>query len=459
VTHATGSQDLRGALDRLEQAGKLLRVRAPLSADFELAAALWELRDGPTVVFEQVEGYRTPVVANLLNTRDKLDTVLGLSEPLQDHLLRALANPVEPVVLDEGPCLEVTHAADVDLTSLLPVPRISEHDGGRYISAGVLVARDPATGRLNLAICRMQVQGPGRIGVYMAPTHSRGFLEQHRRAGTRMEVAVAVGLHPALMVSSQFLTPLDETHVAGAVLGSPMELVRARTVDLEVPAHAEVIIEGVIDPGESEAEGPFGEFPGTYAPQRPNPVIRVSAVSTRAEPLFTMIVGGRHPEHLVTGAIAREAGLLTALRAVVPGVREVRLTEGGNCRFHLVVSMEKRFAGEPRTAMLAAFAAQDLVKHVTVVDTDIDLDDPVSIEWAVATRMRAEQDVLVVPGMKSNPVDQMSSAGTISKMGIDATLPLDAPPDARQVVGVPAEVRDRVRARWSEIVGDEPGRG
>lgn len=447
--------DLRIALDRLEAAGSLRRVATSLSWEYELAAVAWRLQHGPTLLFENVAGYDVPVVANLLNTRDKLAIALGI-EPgqVQARVVHALDNPIPPVVVDDAPCLEVQYDGDVDLTQILPVPAISEHDAGRYISAGVLICKDPQTGRRNMAICRMQVQGPGRIGVYMAPTHSRGFFEVHRARGTQMEVAVALGLHPAMLVASQLLTPLDETFVAGAIFGQAARLVRARTVDLEVPAGAEIVLEGRIDPVDEASEGPFGEFPGTYAPQRNNPVIRLTAVSTRERPIFQMIVGGRHPEHLVTGAIAREAGLFKAVRSVVPTVRQVKLTEGGVCRFHAVVSIEKRFPGEGRLAILSAFADQDLIKHVVVVDDDIDLDDATDVEWAVGTRMRGHEDLVVVPGMKSNPVDPMSIDRTITKVGVDATLPVGAPSAARQRVGVPAHVMANISDRWAEIVGD-----
>ena len=453
-------QDLRSALELLEQHGDLQRVQTSLSWKYELAAVLWELQAGPTVLFENVEGYEgSPVVGNLLNRRDKLSTALGIpAESLQQHVAQALANPIPPTVAETGPCMEVKLPGSTDLFELLPLPIISEHDGGRYISAGVLICKDPDTGRRNMAICRMQVKAPGTIGVYMAPTHSSMMLKKHQARGTKMEVAVAIGLHPALVVASQFLTSLDETHVAGALFGEPIELVRARTVDLEVPAHAEVVLEGTIDPAETEPEGPFGEFPGTYAPRRPNPVIRLSAVSTRKNPIFQMIVGGRHPEHLVTGAIAREAGLYEAIQSVVPGVTAVQLTEGGTCRFHAVVSIRKRFPGEGRLAILTAFAKQELIKHVIVVDDDIDISDPLDVEWAVATRMRAHEDMVIVPGMKSNPVDPMSTARTITKLGIDATLMVDASADSRQRVGVPDAVRTKVRAQWDDIVGRKPSR-
>lgn len=447
--------DLRIALQRLASAGALQRVTTSLHWQYELAAVLWKLQHGPTVLFENVDGYDTPVVGNLLNTRDKLAIALDIGpDEVQPRVVHALNNPIEPTVVDEAPWLDVQHPGEIDLTDILPIPVISERDAGRYISAGVLICKDPETGRRNMAICRMQVQGPGQIGVYLAPTHSRGFLQTHRARGTKMDVAVAIGLHPGLLVASQLLTPLDETHVAGGIFQQPVPLARARTVDVEVPTGAEIVLEGVIDPAEEETEGPFGEFPGTYAPQRKNPVIRLTAVSTRERPIFQMIVGGRHPEHLVTGAIAREAGLFNAIRSVVPGVRRVLLTEGGTCRFHAAVSIAKRFPGEGRLTIVTAFANQDLIKHVVVVDDDIDLDNPTDVEWAVATRTRGHEDLVVLPGMKSNPVDPMSVDRTITKVGIDATLPVDAPAEARQRVGVPAHVMEDITHRWGDITGN-----
>lgn len=454
-----GAQDLRSAFDSLERAGKAARVRAAVDWSFEAAGVLWELSHGPTVLFEQVVGYDVPLVGNFLNTRDKLATVLGMpDDQLPERMLGAFDGLVRPQVVADPLCQEVVTTEGIDLAARFPLPLISEHDGGRYISAGVVLARDPETGRQNMAICRLQLRTPDTLGCYMAPTHSSQFLELHRRRGQRMEVAVAIGCHPAVMVASQLLVPFDEMDAAGGILGEPLRAARGRTVDLLVPADAEIVVEGWIDPDERDEEGPFGEFPGTYAPRRANPVLHVTAVTTRSQPWFQMIVGGRHPEHLVTGAIAREAGLLRAIRAVVPGTRQVVLTEGGNCRFHAVVAIDQRNRGEGKLAITAAFANQDLIKHVVVVDGDIDPADPVEVEWAIATRIRAHEDLVVIPGMKSNPVDQMSVDRTITKLGIDATLPMEgttaAQPKPRPAV--PAAVHDAVRARWPELFPDGP---
>lgn len=449
-------QDLRGALAAYEAVGKLLRIHAPVDWEFEAAGVLWRLARGPAVVFENVVGYPGPLVGNVLNTRDKLAIALGVApEAGQERVAAALNHRHPPEIVDRASCQEVTYEPPVNLLDRLPVPVISEFDGGRYISAGLLTCRHPVTGRRNLAICRLQVKDGGRLGVYMAPTHSSQFLQAYRELGRPMEVAIAVGSHPAMMAASQMLVPYDEYEIAGGLFGEPARLAQCRTVDLQVPADSEVVLEGVVDPDETEQEGPFGEFPGTYAVQRRNPVVRLSAMTTRRNPLFQMIVGGRHPEHLITGAVAREATLLESIRAVVPGVRQVVLTEGGTCRFHAVISISQRVAGEARVAMLTAFATQDLIKHVIVVDDDIDALDPRQVEWAVATRMRAHQDLVLVEGMKSNPVDQMSIDRTITKLGLDATRPVSAEA-APPVPDIPPAIRKRLDERWATLVPGMP---
>lgn len=448
------AQDLRSAIDALDEAGQLLRINAPISVDYEAAAVLWEVAHGPAVLFDNVVGSTMPLVGNLLNTREKLAISLEVSEGgLQERLMEAVERRMIPEVVSDPFCQQWRAPEGSDFLGRLPVPLISENDGGRYISAGLLVCRDPETARQNLAICRLQVKPGNRLGCYMAPTHSYRALVNHRRSRTPMEVAVAIGCHPAVMAASQFLTPFDEMEIAGGIFGEPLGVARCQTVNLVVPAAAEVVLEGSIDPCQSEVEGPFGEFPGTYAPARPNPVIHLSAMTSRSDPWMQMIVGGRHPEHLVTGAVAREATLLASVRAVVPGVRRVVLTEGGNCRFHAVIAMAPSVPGEAKLAITAAFASQDLIKHVVVVDDDVDPGDPDEVEWAVSTRMRAPEDILMVGGMKSNPVDPTSVGRTITKVGFDATLAVDDDRRGERRVGVPEAVARRVHSRWDEIMG------
>jgi 2,5-furandicarboxylate decarboxylase 1 len=446
-------QDLRSALQAYEACGQLLRVAAPVHWRYEAAAVLWKLADGPAVVFDDVVGYDMPLVGNVLNNRRKLAIALGSDvAAVQDRIVAAVHDARVPEPVPSPPCQEVVQTADLDVRTELPVPMISEHDAGRYISAGLVTARSPDGGRRNLAICRIQVRDDGTLGCYLAPTHTSQFLQRAGELRRPLEVAVAIGNHPAWMTASQMLVPGDEFEHAGALFGAPAQVAQCVSVDLQVPAGAELVLEGVIDPDVRVEEGPFGEFPGRYAPRRPGPVIELRAITRRRDAMFQMIVGGMHPEHLVTGALAREAALLDALRRVVPGTQEVLLTEGGTCRFHAVVKIRKRVEGEGKLAITAALANQDLLKHAVVVDDDIDIHDHKQVEWAVATRSRAHDDVLLLPGMKSNPVDPMSVGHTVTKMGIDATLPAGQEQEL-PVPAVPGEVTASITRRWAEITG------
>lgn len=441
------NQSLRGAIGRYSTKGDVLHISREVDWKFEAAAYLWKYKHGPTVIFDNVKDYKIPILGNLLNARKKFGHAFDLNETdVQPFLVEAIENPISPELVTDGPCQEVC-TFDVDLLMDLPIPFISEKDGGRYISAGIFIAKHPETGRRNVSICRIQVLGGNRAACYMAPTHLYGFLQRCSELGKKMEVAIVIGNHPAIMVASQMLVSNDELEIAGGMFKEPVRMVRCKTIDLEVPAEAEIVLEGTIVPGEVILEGPFGEFPGTYAAARQNPVVHLSAMTTRKNPMFQMIVGSNHPEHLWTGAIAREATLFKSVRAVIPTLQAVTMPEGGVCRFHAVISIKKQTEGEGKLAALAAIASQDLLKHIIVVDDDINIFDPTEVEWAMSTRMRAFQDIQILQDVKSNPVDPMSINKTISKVLIDATLRMDERDGAYNVrAGVPKDIMDRVLA-------------
>jgi len=440
-------QSLRAALAAYEREGDLLRIGKEVDWNFEAAAYLWKHKHGPTLLFERVKGYDVPIVGNLLNNRRKFGHPFGLKETeIQPYIVKAIENPILPELVSSGPCQEVV-IHDVDLLRDLPIPVISENDGGRYISAGVFIAKHPETGRRNVSICRIHVLEGNKVAINMAPTHLFSFHQRARELGKDLEVAIVVGNHPAIMIASQMLVPNDEMEIAGGLFREPVRMVRCKTVDLEVPAESEIVLEGVLSRDELHMEGPFGEFPGTYSSTQMNPVVHIKAMTTRKNPLFQMIVASNHPEHLWTGGIAREATLFLAVRSAVPTVRAVTMPEGGVCRFHAVISIKKRTEGEGKLAAIAAMANQDLLKHVVVVDDDVDILNPTEVEWEIATRMRAHEDVQIIRDVKSNPADPMSINRTISKMIVDATVRIDEREGRYGVrAGVPKDIMDRVMA-------------
>jgi 2,5-furandicarboxylate decarboxylase 1 len=254
-----------------------------------------------------------------------------------------------------------------------------------------------------------------------------------------LEVAVAIGLDPFTLLCSQAILPfgVDEMEVANAMRAdSPLKLARCATLDLEVPMDSEIVLEGVIDTFNTRLEGPFGEFPRYYSPEAARPTLRLNAICHRDKPIYYSILPAAR-EHLLLGAIPREASILANVRRAVPSVKAVHLTYGGTCRFHLVISLAKRNEGEARTAMLAAMVNNADIKKVVVVDEDIDIFDMEQVEWALATRFQADRDLVVIPKIQISTLDPSSDSGIGTKMGMDATAPVGSLEHAFKPISIP----------------------
>ncbi len=434
-------KSLREWLEILREDGNLATVSRPVDLVHELAAVAKKADGKCCLLFENVRGTTMPVVAGTASSREMFARALGVPvAELIEKFSKAQSNPGTCVVVDKdsAPVKEVIEL-EVDLHKL-PIPVHHEKDGGEYITAGVLISRDPKTGIGNLSIHRLQVLDNNRLGILILPRHLSHFVRMAEAANKPLEVAIAIGLDPILMLSSQAITPLgvDEYTIAAALYGKPLELVKCETVDLEVPAHAEIVLEGTITPGVLEVEGPFGEYPKYYGPASPRPVVSLSAITRRKSPIYQTIVPATM-EHMLLGAIPREGGMLRVIRSAVPNTLGVHLTPGGTCRYHVVVSIDKQNEGEPKNAMFAAFSSSQEVKRVVVVDGDVDIFDPVDVEWAIATRFQAASDTMIVSRALGNKLDPSSSDGLSDKMGIDATFPLSADPFRFERIRIPGE--------------------
>jgi 2,5-furandicarboxylate decarboxylase 1 len=421
------SPDLRGWLRRLAATGRLAVTRNGVSLIDELAAVSKKLELERAVMFPRPGGHPMTVVANLFVDRAWIADSIGVpTEDLLTRFQQAVRQPLAWTEVTDAAAQEVVHR-DVDLLKLLPIPKHNEHDSGPYITAALLIARNPKTGIQNVSIHRCQIGGPDRIGVLLLPRHTHHYFRMAEEAGEALEIALVIGVHPACILASQAIAALDEDEmeIAGALMGAPVEMVKCKTNQVRVPAHAEIVIEGRILPKVREPEGPFGEFPQYYGPRANREVIHVDAVTHRENAIFHTIVGGGM-EHLLLGEIPREATLLEHLQRSFPSVQDVRLTRGGTCRYHLVIKIDKRSNGEPRNIIMGAFGGHYDVKQVVVVDLDVDIDDPHEIEWAVATRFQADRDLIVVSGAQGSKLDPSSQEGISAKMGIDATKPVEA---------------------------------
>ena len=425
------SLTFRSWLRRLADSGRVAVIRENVALEHRLAAIAKRLDGVQATYFPRPGGHAVPVVSGLVSQRAWIAEALGVAD---SELIAAYRNAAErplpwrELPRGEAPCQAVVHDA-VDMRTLLPIPTHSEHDSGPYITAGLVIARNPATGVQNVSINRIQVNAARRMALLMLPRHLHAFYREAEKAGEALSVAVVIGVDPLTLLASQAITPIDhdELEIAGALHKAPLPVVRCLTSEVRVPAFAEIVIEGRILPGVREPEGPFGEFPKYYSPREEREVIEVDKVTHRRDPIFHTIVPAER-EHLLLGAIPREATLLAHLQRSFPGVLDVHLPPGGVCRYHLYVQLKKKREGEAKNVILCAFGAHYDVKHVVVVDEDVNVHDPAEVEWAVATRFQADRDLVVVAGAQGSILDPSTSLnpgeGISAKMGLDATRPL-----------------------------------
>nr|WP_255699808.1 UbiD family decarboxylase [Jiella avicenniae] len=432
---------MRGWLKRLEETGRLAIARPETALHFTLAGIANRNDGDRATIFPNPSGHSGTVVSGLLSQRAWMAEALGIAEDdLLDRFHDAEKHPLTPVEIDDAPCQEVVHENDFDLADLLPIPVHNEHDSGAYITAGLLISANPKTGIQNVAIHRLQLSGPRELGALLLPRHTLAFTDAAEAEGADLPVAIVIGASPACMLASQAIVPIDfdELGIAGALCGAPLEVVRCKGSHLVVPARSEIVIEGRLRAGKRAPEGPFGEFPQYYGERDDRHVIEVDRVTTRRKPLFHTIVGGGL-EHLLLGGIPREATILAAMRRSHPGVVDVHLSRGGVCRYHLYVKLKRREAGEAKNVILAALAAHYDIKHVIVVDEDVDIHDPTEVEWAVATRFQADRDMLVIPGSQGSKLDPSTQNGLGCKTGFDATVPAGSPEFKFRRIRVPGE--------------------
>lgn len=453
------AKDLRTFIDQVVErfADDYLTVTREVDPEFELTGVLRKLQDEqryPMVLFEQVKGLDTPVLGNALASRDRLALLFdsdrnGLTEAYADRQGRLIA----PERVDGGPVKDIIETdGSLDVTRIAGIVH-SEGDAGAYISSGVVIAKDPDSGVYNAGIYRTQVVGPRKLRMY--PGAYSHLWHLHRKQEERdqpLDVAIAIGHYPTLHMSSQYRGPLevDEIHVAGGLAGEPLRTTPAETVDLDVPADAEIVIEGRLLPHLREEEGPFAEFSWCLGPAEMNPVMEVTAITRREDAIYQDVFNA-HPEHNLIGMVGREANMLEKVRAVAPTVRGVAMPFSACCRFATYVSIEKKYDGQGRNAALTALGADPFVKLCIVVDADINPHNEAEVMWAVATRVQADKDVIVIPESyvceldpSAYDVKDRSERGYLNaKWMIDATKPVNLPFQERS--SVPRHVWENMR--------------
>ncbi len=427
--------DLRSFISRLEDAGQLVRIKRQVDLEYELAdiAAALERRRQPAPLFEDVRGSHWPVFASAVANQTRAALALGCERgevvEVMSHALDP-ANGIPPLRVDAGADTDasapgwkanVVTGDDIDVRKL-PIPTHAVGDGGPFITGGVVLSKDPVTGRGNLSYNRMQVKGPRQFGFNLNEwRHVREFLDTQEAKDEPLQVAVAIGLDPAIMIAAGARYDDDELLIAGAIRGKGIRVTRGVTVDVDIPTAAEIVIEGYLGAHERQAEGPLAEFHGYFGELWESPVFHVTAVCWRDDPIFQTLIPGWN-EHLYLGnVLPREPLLLTHVRHVARNVSGLHIPPYAS-GFTAIVAIDKLNPGEPKNVALAAFAAHVNIKWCIVVDPDVDIYDPADVMWALTTRVDWSRDVFFVPGAQGHEMDPTADGrGVHTKIGVDAT--------------------------------------
>jgi 2,5-furandicarboxylate decarboxylase 1 len=426
-------EDLRGFLAYLESQGQLLHVKEDVDVKHEIAAGMRKTSDidGPALLFENVRGFAGwRVLGGLFATRKLVALGLGVApHQMLERYLTLEEKRIAPQAVSSGPVKEIRWTGNqIDLAKL-PIVTHAERDCGPYVTIGVQIGKDPDSGVRNLSIHRMLVLGKDRLSLWAPADHHLGrmiLMAEERKKG--LEVATAIGVEPAIVFGSQAKMPygVDEFYVAGGLRGAPVNLVKCETIDVEVPASAEIVIEGVTLPGERVADGPYGEYPGCYSEAKQAPVLKVTAITMRQNAIYqTALTGMPVTENHTLIEYANAAVVYREVKKIVPEVRAINMTPGGTYRHHVVVSIKKRSQEEGRNVILALLSLGIGLKQVTVVDEDIDAFNPLQVEWALSTRMQPDKDIIIIPRIACSTLDPSVPAPRVTAAwGIDATAPL-----------------------------------
>jgi len=419
---------LRSFLEEMEKRGEVIHVRDQVSPRFEVSSIMKALDGGPILLFDQVEGYATKIVANVCGTRQRLCSALGVSpEGLYQRLVEAQLSPVAPKVVKEGPVKEVMEKPNL---TEIPILTHFEGDAGAYITSAIVSARSPNGKIENVSIHRLQVLDEDHLAIRLVPRHLYQMWKMAKEEKRDLEVAIGLGLHPSVSVAATMSPPfgVSEFGIANALLGNRMTLTKGEKVDAYGPADAEMMLEGILSTERETLEGPLVDITGTYDIQRKQPIIKIVNMMHREDYLYqALLPSGK--EHKLLMGLPRETVIWETVRRVVPAVGAVNLSIGGCGWLHAIISIEKQAEGDGKNAIMAAFGAHGSLKHTIIVDRDIDVFNPVEVEWAIATRFQADEDLIVIPHARGSTLDPSADqeTGTTTKLGIDATRPLTKP--------------------------------
>jgi anhydromevalonate phosphate decarboxylase len=415
---------MRKFLKTLESDSRVLKIGQEVSTYLQICEIMRKYPKD-TLIFQNIKESQMKIVSGICNTREKIAKSMGGDvSDITRRIIEATENPL-PIdkYQDAGKYFEISKKPDMEE---LPVPTYYKKDGGAYITAGVIIAKDPDTGVRNASIHRMLVLGKDKLTARIVPRH---LYTHHQRAESNdepLEIAIAIGMNPATLLATTTSVSIttDELEVANNFQNGKMKLITCETVDLEVP-ECEILLEGKILPHERAEEGPFVDLTDTYDVIRQEPVIQLDRAHYRENSIYHAIMPAGN-EHKLLQGLPQEPRIYQAVQNTVPTVKNVVLTEGGCCWLHAAVSIQKQTQGDGKNVIMAALSAHPSLKHCVVVDEDVDVFDAEDLEYAMATRVKGDDDIIIVPLARGSSLDPCAAPdGTTTKVGVDATKPLD----------------------------------
>ncbi|MBR4397535.1 MAG: UbiD family decarboxylase [Methanobrevibacter sp.] len=397
----------------------VIEITEELSDEFEVVKVLRKYPKD-TVIIKNVKGFDMPVISGICNTRDKIAKSINCEVgEITQKIIDAMEKPIK---VDKFTDFEEYETSEVDLDKI-PILTHYKRDGGAYITAGVVFARDPENGIQNASIHRMMVLDNKRLVIRIVPRNLYTYFQKAQKLGKDLEIAIAIGMDPAILLASTTSIPIDydEMDVANAFKDGELELIKCG--DLNVP-QADIILEGKISVTETVPEGPFVDLTDTYDIIRDQPIINLETMHIKKDAVYHAIIPAGF-EHKLLQGLPQEPRIFKAVKNAVPTVENVVLTEGGCCWLHAVVSIRKQTEGDGKNAIMAALSAHPSLKHCVVVDTDVNVFDAEDVEYAISTRVKGDRDIMIVPNVRGSSLDPVAeSDGTTTKIGVDATKSL-----------------------------------
>jgi len=472
-------KDIRDWIEACERQGELLRIKAEVDWDLELAhiATLNEGKKGPALLFENVREYDIPVLSSALTTRTRMALTLGMPasytmcQMSREWMKLATKSLIKPVEVDNPPVWEETVTGEGINLFDFPAPKLYPLDGGRFMgTSAFLVTEDPETGWTNLGTYRMQILDERTLGAQIIEgKHADLMLRKYKEMGKVMPAAAVIGANPIdFLVSSTLVSPgMDEYDLIGALRGEPVEVFRSDLTGLKLPANAEIIIEGDIDPNDFRPEGPLGEYTGYYSGKAkwglPKPCLNVRRIIRRKRPIFWMTTVGKPigDSHMIQ-TINRTATLWTDLEAMrIPGIQSVYSPPEATGRYWAIVSVKTMYPGHANqvgNAVISTTTGHYGLKGVIVVDDDIPADDMSGVWWSLAVRYNPAHDTQIIERGRSTPLDPslpIENRQIVSRIIMDATMPYEWK-DKPVMVTPDEEVKKRVIKRWKEYGFSKP---